>query len=169
MANRKRLLILIPAITLILVLFWMIPLNLAHKLSGTCPLSKGSQTLKAGSCLSNSLISQHDSIIAGLACTWINRGPASPSDIHAPILDSFHFDASLASAHLRCWTPLKAIKINHLPIRLLTVKPAAQKWLSTGFSSEVKTVLTTFGIDELNDHEKDDLYQLESVFWVSKR
>ena len=102
MVNRKRLLILIPTITLILILFWMIPLNLAHKLSGTCPLSKGSQILRAGSCLFNSLISQNDSMIVGLDSGPINREPTPLSEIHAPSLDSFHFDTSLDSAHLRC-------------------------------------------------------------------
>ncbi len=102
MANKERLFILIPAIALILVLFWMMPLNLAHKLSGTCPISKDSQVLRAGSCLFNSLISQQDSVIAGLDLSSGNPGPASLSKILAPILDYFHCNASLDPVHLRC-------------------------------------------------------------------
>jgi hypothetical protein len=102
MANRKRLIILIPAIALILVLFWMIPLNLSHKLSGTCPLSKGSQILRVGASLFNSLISQHDSIIVGLDSGPINPEPTPLSDIHAQVLGSFQFNVSLDFPHLRC-------------------------------------------------------------------
>ena len=101
MVSKHRLLIVIPAITLIPLLLGLIPLNIAHKLSKGDPFVHCKQ-MRLGNCPYNSLVSQDEHTVAPLDSTRLEQESTPADDFIVLEVDSIYHNISLNSVPLRC-------------------------------------------------------------------
>ena len=100
MQSRHRISFLILVVVLIPVLLGMTPLNLFHKLSGSCPFSEAKQIQRASSCLFYSTISQDDIDLPSLNVTLPERESAPL--FHFQLENSAYTNLLARSSPLRC-------------------------------------------------------------------
>jgi len=102
MVSKHRLLIVIPAITLIPLLLGLIPLNIAHKLSKGNPFVHCKQ-MQLGNCLFNALGSQDEHTVASLHPTRLEQESTRADNFIVVLnINSICHNISLDSVPLRC-------------------------------------------------------------------
>jgi hypothetical protein len=102
MLSRHKLLLLIPAILLLLILFGMIPLNMAHKLASGGPFTHCKQAQWSNHCPFHSIASHDDPTIVNLNSTSLAQESTPTSDIQVLDPDSIHSNVTFNSVPLRC-------------------------------------------------------------------
>jgi len=102
MADKHKLLFIIPAILLIPILLGMTPLNMAHKLANGGPFAHGKQTCLNNHCPFHSIVSQEEPIIINLNLTLLYQESTPEFDLQVSSLDSVHSNLIFHSIPLRC-------------------------------------------------------------------
>jgi hypothetical protein len=102
MLDRRRLIILIPAIILIPILLGMIPLNMAHTLANSGPFVQGKQGCPKNHCPFHSLTAHHD-LMAGIisSTTFVQVTEICQAD-SLNIIDPYPSNIFADSVPLRC-------------------------------------------------------------------
>jgi len=102
MWEKRKLLLIIPAILLIPILLGMTPLNLVHRIGAGCPFSQGKQGIKCTPCPFHSIISQNDPTIVNLTLTLLDQESTYAFNIQGWDPDFIHSNISPDSVPLRC-------------------------------------------------------------------
>jgi len=102
MLDRRRVIILIPAIILIPILLGMTPLNMAHTLASSGPFVQGKQGCPKNHCPFSSLTPQNNLAVALLnSTTFIQDTPVSQA-VSLVVIDRDHSKFVFDSVPLRC-------------------------------------------------------------------
>ena len=102
MLQRHKLVILVPATLVILILFGVPPLNMAHRLSGGVPFADGKQAHLANHCPFRSLITHDDPTVVILNFTPLHQELMPAFEFHVLDSDSIYSNITVNCYPLRC-------------------------------------------------------------------
>jgi hypothetical protein len=102
MLRKHKLLLFIPAVLLMTIFIGMIPLNMAHKLAGECPLVHGKQASWINPCPFRSVASNGEPQTATLNSVPLVQTLQSPEAMPVPVFDSFFYHTAFNPVPLRC-------------------------------------------------------------------